>query len=129
VDRCLCGAADTFDRCCGVYIGGNHLAPTPEALMRARYSAYSLGNIDFIQRTCAGQALADFDYLAAQEWSNLVQFVALVIQDTHHTSTHGHVQFQATYIENGKTQVLSEFSVFQYLQGAWVYVQALLPPA
>ena len=43
-DPCPCGSGSTYDACCGRLHRGPDLAETPEALMRSRYTAYSLGN-------------------------------------------------------------------------------------
>ena len=39
---CPCGLPRRYDDCCGRYTSGNTPAPTAEALMRSRYSAYAL---------------------------------------------------------------------------------------
>lgn len=52
-DACPCGSALPLAACCGRYHGGpQHLqAPTAEALMRSRYSAYVLGLHDYLLAT------------------------------------------------------------------------------
>ncbi|MFM0874673.1 YchJ family metal-binding protein, partial [Klebsiella pneumoniae] len=47
---CPCGSGDPLDDCCGRYHQG-HPAPTAEALMRSRYSAYGLGLVDYLRDT------------------------------------------------------------------------------
>ena len=47
---CPCGSGDPLDDCCGRYHQG-HPAPTAEALMRSRYSAYALGLVDYLRDT------------------------------------------------------------------------------
>jgi len=47
---CPCGTGRPLEACCGPYLDGAP-APTAEALMRSRYSAYVLGNIDHVVRT------------------------------------------------------------------------------
>ena len=46
---CPCGSGIIYAQCCGAWhagmANGVH-APTPEALMRSRYSAYGLGLLD-----------------------------------------------------------------------------------
>ena len=44
---CPCGSGKNYSDCCEKIIKGTP-AETPEALMRARYSAYVKGEIDFI---------------------------------------------------------------------------------
>ena len=51
---CPCGSDALYTACCGLWhVGldsGVH-APTPEALMRSRYSAYVVGHIHYLLAT------------------------------------------------------------------------------
>jgi SEC-C motif domain protein len=49
-DPCPCGSGKKYKKCCRPYHAGL-AAPTPVDLLRARYSAYVLRNIDFIMKT------------------------------------------------------------------------------
>jgi len=49
---CPCGTGHGFDDCCGPIISGTP-APSPEALMRSRYSAFVVGDISHVDRTHA----------------------------------------------------------------------------
>ncbi|BBD09151.1 SEC-C motif domain-containing protein [Desulfovibrio ferrophilus] len=49
---CPCGSGKEYTACCEPIINGTP-APTAEALMRSRYSAYVVGNIDYIQTSLA----------------------------------------------------------------------------
>jgi SEC-C motif-containing protein len=41
---CPCGSDNKkYTDCCGRYLDGGEAAPTAEALMRSRYTAYALG--------------------------------------------------------------------------------------
>jgi SEC-C motif-containing protein len=43
--RCPCGSGDIFGSCCGPILAGAS-APTAERLMRSRYTAFSLHDVD-----------------------------------------------------------------------------------
>ena len=45
---CPCGLGETLESCCGPYLKHEKKPPTAEALMRARYTAYATGDVDFI---------------------------------------------------------------------------------
>ena len=47
---CPCGGG-IFAACCGPFISGSRPAPTAEALMRSRYSAYVTGAADYLLAT------------------------------------------------------------------------------
>lgn len=51
--RCPCGTGETYGACCGRYHThfaqtGDLIAPTPEALMRSRFSAFAVGLPDYL---------------------------------------------------------------------------------
>ncbi len=48
---CPCGSQRPFLSCCGPYLSGQQTAPTAEALMRSRYTAYTRQNIDYLIAT------------------------------------------------------------------------------
>ena len=47
---CPCGSGNLLDACCGHYHAGT-VAPSAETLMRSRYSAYVLGQVDYLVAT------------------------------------------------------------------------------
>lgn len=47
---CPCGLPAAYDACCGRFHAGA-AAPTPELLMRSRYSAYAVGDSGYLLRT------------------------------------------------------------------------------
>lgn len=49
-DDCPCGSNAKYKKCCLPYLEGK-AAPTPEALMRSRYSAYIVGAVDYLFHT------------------------------------------------------------------------------
>lgn len=48
---CPCGSGIILTDCCGRYVNGTAFAPTAEALMRSRFTAYSLGQVDYLLAT------------------------------------------------------------------------------
>ena len=48
---CPCGSQIRYPDCCDVYLRGKSIAPTAEALMRSRYSAYSKGDVEYLIQT------------------------------------------------------------------------------
>ncbi len=51
MDSCPCGFGEPYDECCGRYHRGEAEPPTATTLMRARYSAFAVGDEDFLMRT------------------------------------------------------------------------------
>ncbi|NER81006.1 MAG: zinc chelation protein SecC, partial [Leptolyngbya sp. SIO1D8] len=48
---CPCGSQRPFSACCEPYLLGQAIAPTAEALMRSRYTAYCQSNVDYLVAT------------------------------------------------------------------------------
>ena len=70
-DLCPCGSGKKYAECCEPVIKGTSLAPTAEALMRARYTAYVKHEIDFIIDTCEhAEGINEIDRDATVAWSN-----------------------------------------------------------
>ena len=54
--RCPCGTGEVYGACCGRYHSrfaqaGELTAPTPEALMRSRFTAFAVGLPDYLLAT------------------------------------------------------------------------------
>jgi SEC-C motif-containing protein len=117
---CPCGSGKPYAECCARYIEGGTPAPTAEALMRSRYTAYTLLNEDYLlaswhpstRPTALG--LADE---APTKWLGL-EVKRHVQQD----ATHAIVEFVARYKVNGRAHRLHEVSRFVQEAGRWFYV-------
>ncbi|MDR7235278.1 YchJ family metal-binding protein [Agrococcus sp. BE272] len=46
--RCPCGSGLTFGECCGPVLRGEREAATAEALMRSRFTAFAVGDVDWL---------------------------------------------------------------------------------
>ena len=52
-DRCPCSSGEVYGACCGRFLGefvasGTLTAPTPEQLMRSRFTAFATGNAAYL---------------------------------------------------------------------------------
>lgn len=88
--------------------------------MRARYSAYALGNSAFVQATWHP------DYRPAElNLQNGTRYLGLKIHET----SGNEVDFTATLkLASGEKYLLRERSVFARLHGQWVYMNDVAPP-
>ena len=122
--ECPCGSGSGFDECCGPIIGGAP-APTAEALMRSRFTAFVNGDMDHIDNTHAASVRDDFDRPAAEGAANTVKWVRLNIIDTVDGGVDdaaGVVEFAASFRRDGELLVHHERSDFHREEGRWVYV-------
>lgn len=106
---CPCGAGD-YASCCQPLHRGLRYAESPEQLMRSRYSAYALGEDDYVFRTWHPRTRPD-DVHTETTW------LGLRLIDAHDDI----VEFEATHADG----VLHEVSRFEQRRGRWVYVEAI----
>lgn len=93
------------------------IAPTAEALMRSRYSAYALHEEQYILDSWHESTRPE--HIDADP---LVQWIRLKIIDAN--SSHDHVEFVATFRRNGKAFKLCENSRFAFEDGKWFYLES-----
>ena len=117
---CPCRARDKeplpYAQCCAPILEEGKPAPTAEALMRARYSAFALGKIDFLYDSLAPEAREDFDRKAVQHWSSQSQWLGLDVLATEAGKAgdaEGYVEFVAHFTLDGKDQAHRERSKFR----------------
>lgn len=123
--ECDCGSARAYGDCCGRYHAGPlHLqAPTAEALMRSRYSAYVRELGKYLLETWhpstrpAGLAPSP----PGLRWLGL-QVRRQELQDSDHAT----VEFVARSKVGGRAQRLHETSRFVREQDRWYYVDGEL---
>ena len=125
---CPCGSAHFYLNCCGKFISGEQFATTPEELMRSRYTAYTIADMDYIVRTMRGKASIDFDKEDATQFAKQVEWSGLsIIRTAMADPLHGIVEFTAYYIQNDEEYELHEISQFEKLSGQWFYVDGTTP--
>ena len=117
---CPCGSGVTYSHCCGRWHGpAEHLqAPTPEALMRSRYSAYALGLGDYLLQTwhASTRPSQPLEFDAAQHWVRLE-----IRQAPPAAAERGEVEFVAVSKLGGRAHRLHERSRFVREAGRWFY--------
>lgn len=127
---CPCGSKKPFSACCQPYITGESPAPTAEALMRARYTSYATGDIDFIEKTLAPESPHDFDRKNAEKWSRESSWKSLTVVATEKggaDDTTGIVNFVAEYSQGGKDCKHAEIASFRKEGNAWLFVEGKTP--
>jgi SEC-C motif-containing protein len=127
---CYCGLEADFSQCCEPFISGKSLPPTAERLMRSRYSAFVVKDIDYLESTLLPKNREDFDRGASEKWANSADWLGLEIVETEkggEDDAKGTVEFIANFMLNGKRQAHREFSEFQKVDGRWFFVDGKNP--
>ena len=116
---CYCGSSNSYKECCEKFINSSQNAPTAEALMRSRYSAYATQAVGYLIESTAvlqSKLLIKSDIL---EWSQSNKWNKLeIIEATENT-----VEFKAYYTDsNNLSYIHHEKSTFIIEDGKWCYV-------
>jgi SEC-C motif-containing protein len=118
--QCPCDSGQTYVQCCEPYHSDLATAPTAEALMRSRYSAFVVCDAGYLLRTWHPRTRPRrFTLDENDEWKRLE---ILSRQDGGLFDTEGMVEFRAFYSSGGRKGVLYERSRFLRYETNWVYV-------
>ena len=121
---CPCGSGRGYDACCGPFIKGDRTAPTAEALMRSRYSAYARHDLDYLWKTLHPRARKGHDPESTRDWSRSSRWLGLEILATEAggaDDSRGTVEFIARYHRDGTDQQHHEVSTFRKDDGKWFF--------
>lgn len=127
---CPCGTGKAFTACCEPYIAGKTPAPTAEALMRARYSSYATGAIDFVEKSHAPESRADFDRKASEKWAKDSTWNGLSVVATKGgtaADTKGIVSFVARFTQAGQDYEHHEIATFRKEGTTWLFIDGKSP--
>lgn len=115
--RCPCLSGLPYDECCGRFHAGE-AAPTAEALMRSRFSAFAVGDAAYLLQTWHASTRPTTLELDDARWYRLD-----ILSATRGgpLDTRGTVEFEAFY--RGGSQ--HENSAFLREGGRWFYVAAV----
>ncbi|MQA38233.1 YchJ family protein [Rugamonas aquatica] len=133
---CPCGGP-SLASCCGPYIDGLAIAPSAEALMRSRYTAYVQRNEPYLMATWHASTRPAEPIMSKEEklqWLGLEVKSALRLRQRKAEDadlTKDTVEFVARFKTNGRAQRLHEISNFvrEPAEGGlrWFYVDGSFP--
>ncbi|HTZ44183.1 MAG TPA: YchJ family metal-binding protein [Jatrophihabitans sp.] len=115
---CPCGTGEPYETCCARFHRGEAPPPTAEALMRARYSAFAMGDDAFLRDTWDGASAGPL-IDPALTWTGLHvtgRTGGGLLEAT------GTVEFTARYRRDGVPGRLRENSRFARRDGRWCYL-------
>lgn len=117
---CPCGSRQPYAACCGQYHQGTQPADA-RLLMRARYSAYTLGLEDYLLATWHPSTRPTHLRLAEEAQP---QWLGLTVKRFEPVDPeHARVEFVARYRVAGRAYRLHEVSSFVRESGRWFYVE------
>lgn len=127
---CPCGSQQTYQDCCEPLHQSKLIAQSAEMLMRSRFCAFYLKNIDYIIQTTVPSQRSQLDRMELQTWADNIQWTRLQIVS--HIpkigKRHAQVRFKA-YFQDGVhgEQFHDELSAFVNIEGAWYFLDPTVP--
>ncbi|MFT4471182.1 YchJ family protein [Arthrobacter sulfonylureivorans] len=120
---CPCQSGKAYGQCCRPFHRGDADAPTAEALMRSRYTAFVAGDVDYLLRTWHPETRpATLELDPGLAWTGLEILRTVRGGEADRAGT---VEFRASYREDGQDRAQQEKSTFVREDGRWVYRDAL----
>jgi SEC-C motif-containing protein len=111
--------------CCLPYIQLQAPAPTAERLMRSRYTAHVLLEIDYLWETWSPEQRLRSSKEDIRVWAESCEWLQLQILSTkagQESDDQGLVSFVALFRQNGNLEQHNEISVFKKVFNRWLYV-------
>ena len=132
-EPCPCLSGMSYDSCCEPLHRGERWAITAEQLMRSRYSAFALAEVDYLMATHP-DSLTPLGQRRKELRKNCreARWLGLKIKAVEAGGVEdleGTVTFEATFGAGGQRNVMTETSLFQRRdgdrKGDWLYIKSL----
>lgn len=130
MDTCPCGSGENYADCCEVFIHGDQNAPTAEALMRSRYTAYVKTEIDYIYNTTHESQRGSFNREESEDWSTKTDWHSLEIRRSEGGGPQdqtGMVEFIARFRNKGNLTHHHELAEFKKEDDQWFFYDGHAP--
>ena len=114
---CPCDSSKKYKKCCQPFHKGKNPS-NALLLMKSRYSAFAVGDINYIIKTSTFQK--DFDDL--KSFSDNCQFHNLKILEFVENKNEAYVTFEANITCENEDHSFIEKSKFNYIDAKWFYV-------
>ena len=121
---CPCTPTSSFDKCCGPFIVDGLVAPTPETVVRSRYSAFVMRSLDYIDQTHAPEICDDFNRAEAERIAEDVDWHGLEIVGTTSRGDGVEVEYIVRIRQSNRIVAKSSVSRFRQEDGRWLLVSS-----
>lgn len=123
---CACGSKKSYKLCCELIHKNIELAKTPLDLMKSRYTAYVLGDIDYLMLSHHSSTRPVSEKEEILNWTHSIEWKSLEIVESYKTLTdEGFVTFKAHFIEKGISNSIHEKSRFLKEDNHWTYIDGI----
>ena len=122
---CLCGSGSSYAECCRRFHVNEAVAPSAEALMRSRFTAYALRNIEYLLATWdAAKRPTGIDF--SKETAQWHTLLILSCRKGGALDNKGVVEFKAFYKQDDDEYFMHEISRFVKTGQRWFYVDGIV---
>lgn len=121
--KCKCDSELEFSDCCGPILDGA-IAPTAEALLRARFTAFAIRSLDFVDRTHAPEVREDFNRAEAENLAENCTWNRLYVIRISENSESTEIEFVADVTFREKRMLRGAASKFRRINGEWFFVSS-----
>lgn len=127
---CPCQSGLDYAECCGPLHRGEGAAESAEALMRSRYAAFALQQIDYIVETTVPAQQPLLNRAGIEAWSRGAEWLGLKVlrHQPKAGGNHALVEFEAHFCEADGEHVHRELSAFVRTGGRWYFIDPTVPP-
>jgi SEC-C motif-containing protein len=125
--KCPCGTDQDFESCCSPILKGKKTAQTAEELLRARYTAFTSHDVDFILDTHHSRTKSEIKREEIEDWAKGSEWLGLKVvqkEGGEAKDNQGTIVFCAQYAVDGKKQDHWEQSFFEKEKGEWKFLDA-----
>lgn len=122
---CYCGSDKEYADCCEIAHNDISAVKTAEQLMRSRYTAFVMGNGNYLMRSHHSSTRPSKDKNNIVNWAKSVNWIRLEVMERSKggaKDSEGTVTFNAYFFENGKVEVIHEKSAFVKEKEHWMYL-------
>ena len=126
--KCPCNPTKTYKECCEKAHKNIASVTTAEQLMRSRYSAFVLANINYLHQSHHSSTRpSKRENKDIEQWTKSVHWLKLEVLKTANgtpNDTTGTVEFNAFFMENSSVNSIHENSIFCKENNHWVYLNS-----
>lgn len=124
---CPCTSTKTFGECCARFLSRKAKPKTAEELLRSRYTAFVVADIDYVVETHHSKTVKDVNRKELEEWAQDSDWISLKVMEKEAGEANdekGTIVFHAQYDMDGKHNDHFEKSFFEKENGDWKFLDA-----
>ena len=122
---CPCCSGSNYQECCEAIVSGDKLASNPISLVRARYTAFVMKKLDFVDKTHAPEIRDDFNRAEAESLADQCKWHSLHIHDSRAVNSDtSEVDFVVRLWKDEKIIPRGSTSTFRLDNDRWLLVSS-----